>query len=92
MDRISALRNVEDALADFEEGEADLETVERRVQAVLRTYASEFDRGSLAAYRVAGDGESVVVVAPSPGEARERASDLGDLAPREVERLSTRDE
>ena len=43
MDRISALRNVEEALSAFEAGEADLAATERRVVAVLRTYATEFE-------------------------------------------------
>jgi len=43
MDRISAIRNVEDALRAFENGDADLADTERRVAAVLRTYATEFD-------------------------------------------------
>ncbi|WP_459193587.1 DUF7854 family protein [Halosimplex sp. J119] len=50
MDRISALRNVEDALGDFEDGEIDLAELEREVRGTLRTYATEFD-GELAAYR-----------------------------------------
>jgi hypothetical protein len=54
MDRISALRNVEDALAAFEDGECDLSELERRVRGTLRTYATEFD-GDLAAYRASGD-------------------------------------
>jgi hypothetical protein len=53
MDRISALRNVEDALREFEDGEADLATTEQRVVAVLRTYATDFEVGDgRAAFRV----------------------------------------
>ena len=73
MDRISALRNVEDALRAFEDGEADLAATERRVAAVLRTYATEF-AGDDDVYRAVGD-ESVdgtVVIAPSEPAARER--------------------
>jgi hypothetical protein len=70
VDRISALRNVEEALSAFEAGEADLAATERRVVAVLRTYATEFEpepeTGSagtgasdeppdLAVYRATGD-------------------------------------
>lgn len=56
MDRISALRNVEDALRAFERGEADLATTERQVLNVLRTYATDFEGdGELAAYRARGD-------------------------------------
>ncbi|WP_436925449.1 DUF7854 family protein [Halosimplex amylolyticum] len=50
MDRISALRNVEDALGEFEDGEIDLAALEREVRGTLRTYATEFD-GELAAYQ-----------------------------------------
>ncbi|PSQ05864.1 hypothetical protein BRC97_07920 [Halobacteriales archaeon QS_6_71_20] len=74
MDRISALRNVEDAVRAFEEGEADLAETERRVRTVLRTYATEFDRDDRRAFRVvAGPAEGRVLVAGSPTEARERA-------------------
>lgn len=77
MDRISALRNVEDALADFEAGETDLSTLERRVRGTLRTYATDLD-GELSAYRAVGDppADGTVVLAPSPGAARERIADL----------------
>lgn len=81
MDRISALRNIEDALADFEAGEADLESVEQRVLAVLRTYATDFgDDEQLHAYRaVGGDpADGLVVVAASEGQARTRVLDLLD--------------
>jgi hypothetical protein len=73
MDRISALRNVEDALTAFEAGEADLTATERRVAAVLRTYATTFE-GEDAVYRATGDPpiDGRVVVAPSAPEARER--------------------
>ena len=83
MDRISALRNVEDALRDFEDGEADLTETERRVVAVVRTYATEFEGGEqtdLDAYRASGDGpaDGTVVVAASTAEARSRVADLVD--------------
>jgi hypothetical protein len=83
MDRISAIRNVEDALRAFEEGEADLAEMEREVVAVLRTYATEFEGGErpdLAAYRARGDDavDGTVVVAASPADARRRVSDLVD--------------
>ena len=73
MDRISALRNVEDALRAFENGEEDLSGTERRVAAVLRTYATEFD-GEDAVFRAVGDPpvDGRVVVAPSEPAARER--------------------
>jgi hypothetical protein len=73
MDRISAIRNVEDALREFESGDADLAATERRVAAVLRTYATEFD-GDGDVYRAVGDDpvDGTVVVAPSEPAARER--------------------
>lgn len=77
MDRISALRNVEDAIAAFEDGEATLAETERQVVATLRTYATEFGADGLAAYRVTGVETEVVVVADAPGNARERAADFG---------------
>lgn len=90
MDRIAALRNIETALAEFERGEADLATVERRVTAVLRTYATDFEDDLRAVYRVGERSTAVVVVAGSPAEARDRAADLAEIdadrAP--VERLS----
>jgi hypothetical protein len=80
MDRISALRNVEDALADFESGEADLRATERRVVNVLRTYATEFEDEALSVFRASGPEEAagVVVVAESESQARERASERVD--------------
>ena len=84
MDRISALRNIEDALGEFEDGEVDLATLERDVRGILRTYATEFD-GELSAYRAVGsdaatdidaDADGVVVLASSAREARERVRDL----------------
>ena len=81
MDRISALRNVEDALAEFEAGETDLQSVEQRVLAVLRTYATDFgEDDELNAYRAVGDepADGLVVVAASTGEARTRVLDLVD--------------
>ena len=80
MDRISALRNVEDALADFESGEADLRATERRVLNVLRTYATDFEDEELAAYRASGPAQAdgLVVVAESKTEARSRIEELSD--------------
>jgi Tfp pilus assembly protein PilX len=81
MDRISALRNIEDALRAFEAGEADLTTTERQVVNVLRTYATDFEgEGDLAAYRASGDerADGLVVVATSPEEAEARVRDLLD--------------
>ena len=80
MDRISALRNIEDALADFEAGEADLKSVERQVLAVLRTYATDFGDDALEAYRAVGDerADGLVVVADSREQAHERICGLLD--------------
>jgi hypothetical protein len=78
MDRISAIRNVEEALRSFEEGEADLAATEERVLAALRTYATEFDDGTdRTAYvgRGADAVDDVVVVASSRVEARELIRD-----------------
>ena len=85
MDRISALRNVEDALADFEAGEADLGTTERRVVTVLRTYATEFEDEELSPYRASGDepADGLVVVAESRSAARDRVTSLLDAEPLE---------
>jgi hypothetical protein len=92
MDRISALRNLEDALAAFEDGETDLDGLEREVRGVLRTYATEFE-GELAAYRASGPERvaGTVVMATGEGDARERVRRLfdgtGDAAV-EVERVT----
>ena len=76
MDRISALRNVEEALAAFEAGESSLPELEREVRGVLRSYATEFD--DRRAWRASGRGavEGLVVLAPSRTAARERVHDL----------------
>lgn len=82
MDRISALRNVEDALRAFEEGEADLHETEATVATVLRTYATEFDGEDDVFQAIAGEPDTTacgspvdavdgrVVVAPSKAAAR----------------------
>ncbi|QLC33229.1 hypothetical protein EFA46_003065 [Halarchaeum sp. CBA1220] len=79
MDRISALRNVEETLAALESGETDLASAEERVSAILRTYATNYD-GDLAAWRASGDppADGLVVLAASEREARERVRDLVD--------------
>ena len=79
MDRISALRNIEDALAAYEDGEVSLPELEREVRGVLRTYATAFDEEA-SAYRASGDRrvEGVVVVATSRTEAREEIETLVD--------------
>lgn len=72
MDRIAALRRIEQSLSALESGETDLETCERRVRATVRTFATEFD-GELSAYR---PDDGTVVVAASEREARERLREL----------------
>jgi len=76
MDRISALRNIEDALAAFEDEECTLPELEREVRGVLRTYATDFDDRQ--AYRARGPErvDGLVVVAQSRQAARERVADL----------------
>lgn len=75
MDRIAALRRIEQSLADLEAGEADLDTCEREIRATVRTFATEFD-GDLSAYRA---DSGLVVVAASEREARERVKTLTDI-------------
>jgi alkanesulfonate monooxygenase SsuD/methylene tetrahydromethanopterin reductase-like flavin-dependent oxidoreductase (luciferase family) len=93
VDRISALRNIEEALTDFEQGETDLSSTERRIVTVLRTYATEFEsEAGAAAYRATGDERAggLVVVADSPDAARERIRELLDdgTVDFDVERVS----
>jgi hypothetical protein len=78
MDRISALRNIEDALSDFEAGQIDLATMEKRVRATLRTYVTDFDE--LRTYQANGPPsvDGLIVVADSPRDARDRIHDLVD--------------
>jgi len=81
MDRISAIRNIEDAIREFEDGEVDLAETERQVAAVLRTYATEFD-GEDDVFRAVGDEsfDGTIVVAPSEPAARERIVERADVA------------
>jgi hypothetical protein len=87
MDRISALRNVEDALADFEDGDIPLDELEDRVVTVLRTYATEFDAVDRSAYRAYGDDtvEGIVVTATDRPEARDRVEAIADAESLEFE-------
>lgn len=80
MDRISTLRNIEDALADFESGTTDLASVEQRVLAVLRTYATDFATDGLKPFRAVGDdrADGLVIVAESRRDARKRIRDMLD--------------
>jgi hypothetical protein len=86
MDRISALRNVENALAAFEAGDLDLAELERQVQGVLRTYATEFE-GELSAYRASDPDRAagMIVLARDDRAARERVRDLLDAPELAVE-------
>lgn len=92
MDRISALRNVEDALSDLESGDADLASVEDRIRGIVRTFATDYD-GDLAAYRATGPDaiDGLVVLASSETAARTRIGDLagesGELDGFDVERI-----
>lgn len=92
MDRIAAIRNIEDALAAYEAGEADLATVEERALTTLRTYATELEDGTQRrAYRARGEApaDGIVVAAPDPETARERIAGLVEGDPAfEVEELS----
>ena len=76
MDRISALRNVEEALGRYEKDELSLPELEREVRGTLRTYATAFDDGTL--YRARGEpaADGLVVVANSRVGARERVDEL----------------
>ncbi|MCO8268510.1 hypothetical protein ACOZ4B_12450 [Haloferax prahovense] len=82
MDRISAIRNIEDAIRDLESGDADLASTERRVVTVLRTFATEFEDdagdGTLDAWTAVGDdrAEGLVVLAADEADARTRVRDL----------------
>jgi hypothetical protein len=77
MDRISALRNIEDALTRYENDELALPELEGEVRGILRTYATEFDEEATA-YRTTGDerAEGLVVVAASKTEARDKIEEL----------------
>jgi hypothetical protein len=91
VDRISALRNVEEALRAFEDGDADLAATEERVLGVLRTYATEFegdDQAALTAFRaVGGPADGTIVVAPNAREARARVTALTDAEDPTVEQV-----
>lgn len=78
MDRISALRNIEDALAEFEAGETSLGDLEEDVRGILRTYATDLD-GDLQSFRATGGtADGLVVVAETRADARERIAALQD--------------
>lgn len=88
MDRISTLRNIEDALTRFEEEELSLPELEREVRGVLRTYASEFENAKT--FRASGNDsvDGVVVVATSRTDARDRIESLvADAGQFDVERV-----
>ncbi len=88
MDRISALRNVEEALTAFEDDELTLPELEREVRGVLRTYATDFSEDQHP-YRATGDAEAagLVVLAETRAVARERIREVvGEDVRFEVER------
>ena len=82
VDHISALRNVEEALRAFEDGEADLATTQQRVQSVLQSYATEFEADERRPYRARGEApaDGVVVVAADAETAERRVRELADAA------------
>lgn len=93
MDRISALRTVEEALARYEDGELELPELEREVRGTLRTYASTLEDGQL--YRARGDTpvDGLVVVAESRTRAREQVTahlDTTEPVEFDLERVETR--
>lgn len=77
MDRISTLRNIEDALTAYEDGAVTLPELEREVRGVLRTYATEFHEDGNA-FQATGDPavDGLVVVAESRTAARDRVETL----------------
>lgn len=77
MDRISALRNIEEAISAFEGEEYTLPELEREVRGILRTYATDFD-DETRAYRARGPSrvDGIVVLATSREEAHNRVTDL----------------
>ncbi|WP_336327858.1 DUF7854 family protein [Halovenus sp. HT40] len=77
MDRITALRTIEESLTAYEEDELALPELEREVQGILRTYATEFDEETTA-YRASGEpsADGLTVVASSRTEAREQVEEL----------------
>lgn len=79
MDRISALRNIEAALREYEEGELELGELEERVETILRTYATAFEREALSVFEARGGrADGVVVAAADAGVARERIEERFD--------------
>lgn len=72
MDRISALRNIEDALQEYEDGQCDLGDLEDRVGTILRTYATAFEAEDLAVYRAEG-GEAAGTIVAAVDEERARS-------------------
>jgi len=86
MDRISALRNIEAALREYEEGELDLGELEERVGTVVRTYATDFEAAELEVYRAAGGvADGTIVAAQDVAAAREQIRERFDEADLEFE-------
>lgn len=91
MDRISALRNVEEALRAFESGEQSLAETHSEVRSVLQTYATEFETADRRPFRARGDDvvDGTVVVAADEATAVRRVRELTGSADAdfEVQRL-----
>ncbi|MFB6103652.1 MAG: hypothetical protein ABEJ57_01015 [Halobacteriaceae archaeon] len=86
MDRISALRNIEAALREYEDGELDLAELEERVGTVLRTYATAFEAEDLDVYRASGGvADGTIVAAADETTARELIRERFDEADLEFE-------
>lgn len=84
MDRITALRNVETVLQAFEDGEISLGEAEHRTEAILRTFASEFEHPDRQVFRAQVGGHERVVVADSATAARGRIAETHDTRPEAV--------
>lgn len=79
MDRISALRNIESALQEYENGACDLATLEERVGSILRTYATEFEAEEINVFRaVGGEADGTIVAAADESAARSKIRDRYD--------------
>lgn len=77
MDRIAALRTIEEALSKYEADDIAFPELEQEVEGILRTYATAFDEETTA-YRASGDpsADGLVVVASSRTDAREQIEEL----------------
>lgn len=86
MDRISALRNIEDALREYEDGELELGELEERVGTILRTYGTAFERADVSVFEARGGrADGTVVAAADAVTARERIEERFDAEELEFE-------